>query len=223
MTSYISIKNWERFQHYRKGRPPWIKLYRDLLRDYEFMGMSETLRWTLVGLYLIAAETDNKIPHDRAWLKHSLNLTKQPDLRTLQTLGFIEVIDSSSNGLGKSYTKEEVEEDEEVEIEVETEKKKRTSYSVLFEEVWQIHRRGPKRKAYDEYRKADKPHIDMVVALESYVRHELSDRFHGHDLFRWIRDERWEQEEGRTSKPNGKPTAAGIKRARAELQAGRVQ
>ncbi len=100
----------------------------------------------------------------------------------------------------------------------------RTSYSDEFESLWRIHRRGPKAKAFAEYKKTDKPHIEIVTALESYVRHELHERFSGHDLFRWIRDERWEQEEGRAPKPNGKPTAAGIGREIDKLrEAGVVQ
>ncbi len=100
----------------------------------------------------------------------------------------------------------------------------RTAYSAEFEELWSIHRRGPKKKAFDEYKKTAKPDQEMQDALESYVRHEINERFSGHDLFRWIRDERWEQEEGRAPKPNGKPTAAGIGREIGKLrEAGVVQ
>jgi DNA-binding NarL/FixJ family response regulator len=31
-----SVKNFERFQHYKDRSPPWIKLYNELLDDYEF-------------------------------------------------------------------------------------------------------------------------------------------------------------------------------------------
>lgn len=70
------------------------------------------------------------------------------------------------------------------------------SYSPEFEAVWSIHRRGPKQKAFEEYRKAvpaRTTHEQLASSLTSYVRREINDRFHGHDLFRWIRDDRWEQ------------------------------
>jgi hypothetical protein len=31
----IRIKNWAQFQHFKDRKPPWVKLYRDLLDDME--------------------------------------------------------------------------------------------------------------------------------------------------------------------------------------------
>src|SRR5690606_19747530 len=36
VAGYLTVKNFERFQHYKDRNPPWIKLYNDLLDDYEF-------------------------------------------------------------------------------------------------------------------------------------------------------------------------------------------
>ena len=33
---YIEICEWDRFQHYKKRNPPWVKLYSKLLDDDEF-------------------------------------------------------------------------------------------------------------------------------------------------------------------------------------------
>ena len=85
-----AIKNWDRFQHYKKPKPVWIKLYRDLLRDYAFMQLSEADRWVVIGLWIIAAETNNQIPDDPEYIRASLNLKRKPDLERLSTLGFIE-------------------------------------------------------------------------------------------------------------------------------------
>lgn len=76
-------------------------------------------------------------------------------------------------------------------------KKKRVtrSYPDDFLTVWDIHRRGSKSKALDEYRNAVPDLVsqaDLVGCLRAYTAAEISDRFLGHDLFRWIRDERWE-------------------------------
>ena len=32
----LRILNWEKFQHYKVRRPPWIKLHHSLLDDYAF-------------------------------------------------------------------------------------------------------------------------------------------------------------------------------------------
>jgi len=81
-----------------------------------------------------------------------------------------------------------------------TEKEKKhvrkTIYSSDFEVVWKIHSKGPKKHAYDEYKKAIKndliTHDSLVDALYSYIANFQSD-FTGMHLFRWIRDERWEE------------------------------
>jgi uncharacterized protein YdaU (DUF1376 family) len=83
-----------------------------------------------------------------------------------------------------------------------TEKKKRkpkkATYSPLFEKVWSIHSKGPKKHAFSEYNRAIKndltTHDELLTALSLYVS-EFQGGFTGMHLFRWIRDERWEEVE----------------------------
>lgn len=70
-----------------------------------------------------------------------------------------------------------------------------------FEEIWTTHRRGAKKKAREEYRRAVPGRIThelMIAALRAYVR-SFGPGFRGADLFRWIRDDRWEEQEGQTA------------------------
>lgn len=86
---FFSIRNWKRFQHYKERNPPWIRLYRDLLRDRGYQKLSDTCRGHLVGLLILAAGSDNRIPDDQAWLRHEL-CTKLPiDLKSLAATGWI--------------------------------------------------------------------------------------------------------------------------------------
>ena len=32
----LTVRNWSDFQHYKDRSPPWIRLHRDLLDNYEF-------------------------------------------------------------------------------------------------------------------------------------------------------------------------------------------
>ena len=89
MAGYIEVVNWDRFQHYKKDSPPWVKVYRDLLGDYEFMALSEGERWTLVGIWLLAAETNNRIPNEPKWLKIRLGLRRSPSIEALEQAGKI--------------------------------------------------------------------------------------------------------------------------------------
>ena len=50
-------KNWKSFQHYNKRNPPWIKLHRSLLDDYEFSMLPVESRALAPMLWLIASET----------------------------------------------------------------------------------------------------------------------------------------------------------------------
>ena len=79
---------------------------------------------------------------------------------------------------------------------------KRYSYSDDFQKVWEIHPKGPKKQASDEYKKAMKAELvdrsDLISALQGYVQ-SFGDGFNGQHLFRWIRDRRWEE----AAKPSG--------------------
>jgi len=71
---------------------------------------------------------------------------------------------------------------------------RRTEYTPSFEVVWGTHRKGSKPKAFVEYKRAvpkKVTHDALLDCLQSYVERELTDKFHGHDLFRWMRDEHW--------------------------------
>ena len=37
----MRIKNWKKFQHFRDRKPPWIKLYRDLLGEQHDSNFAE--------------------------------------------------------------------------------------------------------------------------------------------------------------------------------------
>jgi hypothetical protein len=54
-----TVKNWAKFQHYTGRRPPWIKLYRDLLDNYEFMSLSLASKALAPLCWLLASESDD--------------------------------------------------------------------------------------------------------------------------------------------------------------------
>lgn len=56
------IKNWTKFQHFKDRRPPWVKLYRDLLDDREWHQLEPRAAKLLVMLWLIASEDDGNLP-----------------------------------------------------------------------------------------------------------------------------------------------------------------
>lgn len=57
--AFIAPKNWESFQHYKDRSPPWIKLHKKLLDDYEFQCLPVASRALAPMLWLIASEHEN--------------------------------------------------------------------------------------------------------------------------------------------------------------------
>ena len=79
------IKNWTKFQHFKDRRPPWVKLYRDLLDDMEWHLLEPKAAKTLVMLWLIASEEDGKLPEAKT-LAFRLRTTEKEIISILQGL-----------------------------------------------------------------------------------------------------------------------------------------
>lgn len=58
----MRIKNWSKFQHFKDRRPPWIKLYRDILDDLDWHELDARASKVLVMCWLIASEHDGNLP-----------------------------------------------------------------------------------------------------------------------------------------------------------------
>ncbi len=89
---YLKISNWKRWQSYRadRGAPPWIKLHRSLLRNPEWLYLSDAEKGQLVSLWILAADKKGRIPDDPEVLRTLCHLSKKPDLELYIALGFIE-------------------------------------------------------------------------------------------------------------------------------------
>lgn len=52
----IKIVNWEKFQHYKRRNPPWIRLYRDVMDSDEWRSLPDAAKALLPELWLMASE-----------------------------------------------------------------------------------------------------------------------------------------------------------------------
>jgi hypothetical protein len=57
----ILITNWSHYQSYKDRRPPWIRLHKSLLDNYDFHKMSANARAILPMLWLLASEDDDPV------------------------------------------------------------------------------------------------------------------------------------------------------------------
>jgi hypothetical protein len=120
----MRIKNWTKFQHFKDRRPPWVKLYRDILDDLEWHELDPLAAKVLVMLWLIASENDGRIP-DNKTLAFRLRLT---ELKTKEIIiKLSHWLDQDDIGvISNGYQLDSTETERETEVEKEKEKEKET-------------------------------------------------------------------------------------------------
>lgn len=94
-TQYLSVKNFDQYQHYKHRNPPWIKLYYALLDDPRFLSLSEVQQGRYIKLLLVASKQSNRIVNDPQYLARMLRIQGRADITPLIMAGFL--IASSSN------------------------------------------------------------------------------------------------------------------------------
>lgn len=97
----LHVRNWRTFQHYMTRRPPWVKLHRTLLDDYEFIRLPLASQALAPRLWLLASESeDGSIASDPAKLAFRLHCSEEFILDAVNPLiagGFLEgLLDASS-------------------------------------------------------------------------------------------------------------------------------
>jgi len=129
----MRIKNWTKFQHFKDRRPPWVKLYRDILDDLEWHELDPLAAKVLVMLWLIASENDGRIP-DNKTLAFRLRLTEVKTKEIIIKLShWLEQDDI--NVISSGYQLDSTETERETEVEKEKETKTKAPEGVS-PEVW---------------------------------------------------------------------------------------
>jgi len=75
--TYIRVRNYEKFQAFKRRRPVWVKLHRDLWISPPFITLEDTTKLLYLGLTTIASEEDH-IPNDIEFLYKRLAIS--PDI-----------------------------------------------------------------------------------------------------------------------------------------------
>ena len=114
------IKNWNKFQHFKDRKPPWIKLYRDILDNIHWHELEPLPSKVLVMCWLIASENDGRLP-DTKTLAFRLRMTEKQTIDCLNNLShWLEQGDSRM--ISGQYQDDRLETERETETETETEK-----------------------------------------------------------------------------------------------------
>jgi len=135
----IRIKGWSKFQHFKDRRPPWVKLYRDLLDDPDWHDLDGDSAKALVMLWLIASEDDDqegKLPDVRR-MAFRLRMTEAKTNQTLAKLShWLEHDDINAISSRYQVDAPETETETETEGEKETEKKALARPDIVSEQIW---------------------------------------------------------------------------------------
>jgi hypothetical protein len=87
--AYLSVPNWEEYQHYTKRSPPWIKLHNKLIEDYDFECLPDASKAHLVLIWLLASRCNNKIKPDAKWIARKIGATEPVNLMKLIEAKFL--------------------------------------------------------------------------------------------------------------------------------------
>ena len=127
----MRIKNWNKFQHFKDRKPPWVKLYRDLLDDIEWHELDPQASKVLVMLWLIASEDEGNIPALKQ-LAFRLRLSeKETEVCIIKLSHWLEQDDINAISTRYQDDAPETETETETELEKETELFVETDKSVV--------------------------------------------------------------------------------------------
>ena len=92
MSEKINIRNWQKWQSYRRdrGQPPWIKVHRLIMRDVNWVSMTDAQRGQLVAMWLLAADHDGVIPASPQLVQKLCFMESAPDLQFFIDNGWLE-------------------------------------------------------------------------------------------------------------------------------------
>lgn len=121
--AFLRVKDWREFQHYKGRRPPWIKLHRGLLDNYEFHSLPDASRALAPCIWLLASEYDEgAIPWNPSAIAFRLRMDETRFLAALNPLieaGFLTCDDNASGALAECKQNHLSESEEETETEEE--------------------------------------------------------------------------------------------------------
>ena len=104
--SWIVVRNWERFQHYKDRDPVWIKNYTALLHDDDYLNLTPTACALLHRIWLLYAATNAVLSQRHVHSHRSLG-ARASHWKELTDAGFIHF--SASKPLALARAREEKE------------------------------------------------------------------------------------------------------------------
>lgn len=190
----IAPKNWADFQHYKDRAPPWIKLHKGLLDNYEFQCLPVASRALAPMLWLLASDHErgeiDAAPKKLAFRLRMTELEVNDALKPLIDNGFFLVIQDASGVLADRK--------QGADLETETEKRKKETEQRArdFETFWAAYpKKDGKRDAESAWAKVDAPIAVILAAVSIRAKSEDWTKSNGQFVplaATYLRGRRWE-------------------------------
>jgi hypothetical protein len=186
-TGFINMRGWEKHQHYKDRNPPWVKLHKDLLYDYDFGGLKTASKAHVMLMWVLASQMDNKIPGDAEWIASRIGCVGDKiNLKELILHGFINDDSNMLADCKQSATTE-------TETETET---KADNWSNDFDRWWSEYPKKVGKKPTKAIWKRITPNADLLIT-------DIQKRLAGDDQWKsgfipnpstYLNQERWTDE-----------------------------
>jgi hypothetical protein len=185
----IKIKNWHKFQHFKDRKPPWIKLYRDIMDDINWHELSGDDAKTLIMLWVIASENNGELLSDKE-LAFRLRVTEKSIKSTLSRLSewveterYQDDINLSQNN-SVADVSDHQERETELEKETETDSLSSPSVKTPSQQLLDIYHKKctylPKVQIFsDERKRLLKARFMQVMKTESWTTEQTVEWFDG--------------------------------------------
>jgi hypothetical protein len=117
--THIRFTNWERYQHYKRGRgmPPWVKLHNGLLESESFNSLPEQTQAHVVKLLLLASRKQNAIKANASYIRDMIHARSPVNIDAIVTSGICEYFCPASTTLASCAQDARAEGEEEAETE----------------------------------------------------------------------------------------------------------
>lgn len=190
---YWKIVNWKKWQTYRsdRGQPPWIKIHRRIMRNPEWVSLTDSERGQLVAMWLLAADHDGVIPASEDVVEKLCFMSEKLNINKFIDLDFI-----SDNGVkAASYRRQH----DVPEAKAEEEKNK--DIYVHFDLFWQAYPKkvgkGAAKKAWKKIKPSKSLLETILIAIKQQKDSDQWQKDKGQFIpmpSTWLNQERWEDE-----------------------------
>jgi len=203
----MKIKNYQKHQHFKNRRPPWIKLHREILDQRDIMALSDRAFKVLICTWLIASEDKNmsgNLPSlfDISW---RLRMPEKDLVKVFQELNAF-VLQDDNALISERHQVDAPETETETYTEKETETKKTTRKRAgstllntpLFEVFWDAYPRkvgyGKALEAWGKINPDETLTAEIVAAVEAQKKGVAWLKDNGQFIphpTTWLNQKRW--------------------------------